>query len=82
MGRAGYRYKGFLHTGSKGRFSSSVFERSQRATWSGGQRLPIHKLYGASLVKLLQSHEIQNLLENTKVFNKFEKDYFQALSQR
>ena len=82
MGRVGYRYKGFLHTGTKGQFSSSVFERSQKETWSGGKRLPIHRLYGTSLVRLLQSHEIKALLESTKVFNKFEKDYFQAFSGR
>lgn len=82
QGRAGFKYKGFLHTGRKGAFSSSVFERQQKATWSGGQRLPIHKLYGASLVRLLHSHEIQALLKETKVFDKFEKDFYKSLSVR
>jgi hypothetical protein len=84
QGRTGFKYKGFLHTGRKGKgaFSSAVFERQQKATWSGSQRLPIHKLYGASLVHLLHSHEIQALLKETKVFDKFQKDFYKSLSVR
>lgn len=84
QGRTGFKYKGFLHTGrrGKGAFSSAVFERQQKATWSGGQRLPIHKLYGASLVRLLHSHEIQALLKETKVFDKFQKAFYKSLSMR
>lgn len=81
QGRRGYKYKGFLHTGKRGGFSSAVFERSQQATWSGGMRLPIHKLYGASLVRLLRSHELQTLFQETKVFSTFEKRYRQAMAQ-
>lgn len=78
------RPKGFLHTGRKGAgaFSSMVFQRNQRATWENGKRLPIHKLYGASLVRLLRSHEIQALLKETKVFDKFQKDFYKSLSVR
>ena len=78
------RPKGFLHTGRKGAgaFSSMVFQRNQRATWENGKRLPIHKLYGASLVRLLRSHEIQDLLKETKVFDKFQKDFYKSLSLR
>lgn len=84
QGRTGFKYKGFLHTGRKGKgaFSSAVFERQQKATWAGSQRLPIHKLYGASLVRLLHSHEIQDLLKETKVFDKFQKDFYKSLSVR
>jgi hypothetical protein len=82
QGRTGYKFKGFLHTGTKGRFSSAVFERSQQATWQGKQRLPIHKLYGASLTWILQTPEIQSLLTSTKIFDKFEKDLFKSLTLR
>lgn len=80
MGRIRYRHKGFLHTGTKGRFASAVFERSQKATWSGGVRQPIHKLYGASLVRLLHSHELQALLKESRVFEKFQNDFYKSLT--
>jgi hypothetical protein len=85
-GRTGFKNKGFLHTGrrGKGAFSSAVFERvnaSKRKGGAGG-RYPIHKLYGASLVRLLHSHEIQALLKETKVFDKFQKDFYKSLSAR
>ena len=67
---------GFLHTGRAGIFSSMVFQRKAR------KRYPIHKLYGASLVRLLHSHEIQALLKETKVFDKFQKDFYKSLSAR
>lgn len=82
QGRIGYKHKGFLHTGQKGRFTSAVFERSQKATWSGGVRQPIHRLYGASLVRLLHSHELQDVLKESRVFEKFEKDFYKSLSLR
>jgi len=59
-------FKGWLHTGTKGKFASKIFERNQRATWKGNQRLPVHALWGPSLVQLLHSPEVKKTLANSK----------------
>lgn len=84
QGRMGYKNKGFLHTGRKGAFSSKVFERDNASIRKGGsgKRYPIHSLYGASLVRLLRSHEIQGLLKDSKVLDKMQKDFYKSLSER
>ena len=67
---------GFLHTGQAGKFSSKVFQRKEAG------RYPIHSLFGASLVRLLRSHEIQALLKDSLVLDKMQKDFSKSLSER
>jgi hypothetical protein len=59
-------FMGWLHTGTKGKFASKIFERNQQATWHGNKRLPVHALWGPSLVQLLHSPEVQKTLYNSK----------------
>jgi hypothetical protein len=59
-------FKGWLHTGTKGKFASKIFERNQKATWKGNQRLPVHALWGPSLVQLLRSPEVQKTINDSK----------------
>ena len=92
QGRIGYRFGGFLHTGRKkgssgfngqtNTFTPKVFERSQKQTWNGSQRAPIHALWGASFVALMQSREVQDLLRTTGMFNKIETELEKSLSRR
>lgn len=58
-------FMGWLHTGRKGasRFSSQIFERNQKKTWSGGHRLPIHALYGPSITELLKTSEMLSAVD-------------------
>jgi hypothetical protein len=63
-GRPGYM--GWLHTGTKGKFASKIFERNQQETWRDNQRLPVHALWGPSLVQLLRSPEVQKTINDSK----------------
>ena len=59
-------FMGWLHTGRRqgtGRFSAHIFERNQKETWSGGQRLQIHALWGPSITQLLQTVEMKSAVD-------------------
>lgn len=66
-------FKGWLHTGRKrgtegfygqaNTFAANIFERNQQPTWSSGERLPIHRLFGPSISELVQSKEIQQAID-------------------
>ena len=85
-GRKGYKFGGFLHTGRKrgelgtlgqtNSFYSKVFERSQRQTWNGSERAPIHALYGASFVALVRSSKVSWLYKEKEIFKDFGAQFF------
>ena len=66
-------FKGWLHTGrrrgavgfygQRNLFSAHIFERNQKKTWSGGQRLPVHALWGPSITQLLQTVEMKSAVD-------------------
>ena len=86
-GRLGYM--GWLHTGRKkgetgyygqeGQFSSQIFERSQKPTWHGGQRLPIHRLFGPAIVDMISTSDFQVFLSSSKnwasILNTLDRNY-------
>lgn len=85
----GQRLKGFLHTGRKrgelgfdgqsNQFSSRIFVRNQQPTWHNGQRLPIHALWGPSLLNLLETKELQDLMEQGQYLTKLTTIFSQEL---
>ena len=87
-GRKNYKFGGFLHTGRKrgevgtlgqtNSFYSKVFERSQKQTWDGKTRAPIHALYGASFVALIRSSKVSWLYKDKNIFDSFAEDLFSA----
>lgn len=76
-------YMGWLHTGRKrgelgyygqaNLFSSKIFERNQQETWSGGERLPVHQLFGPSVTDLIQTKEIQNVINHSENLRNIDK---------
>lgn len=82
-------YMGWLHTGRRSgqvgyngqtnKFSSKIFERNQQATWADGQRLPIHQLFGPSLVQLLKTPEVQNVIANSASLRKIDQLLLKAI---
>lgn len=58
------------YSGTINKFSAKVFERNQRPTWRGGVRLPVHQLFGPSLVQLLETAEMTQFFGSSVLFNK------------
>lgn len=57
-------FMGWLHTGRKSaKLAAHIYERDQAATWSAGQRLPFHRLYGPSVPQLVLSKEVQAVID-------------------
>lgn len=72
-------FMGWLHTGRRSgqtgfngqvnTFASQIFERTQKATWQGNKRLPIHRLFGPSVLNLIKGRQMQNYINTNPKLN-------------
>lgn len=82
-------FKGWLHTGRRAKetgyygqtntFAAQIFERNQQETWSGGHRLPIHRLFGPSVMELVMYPETQKAILASKHWQDLETILYRNL---